>query len=123
MAGKAFTADDLRAMIAEAVAEAVADLTAPAEVVAVTPKAARKGKRQNATPKAAPKASSARRKRGDKVSEWTVRESWKGQTCSPRMLGTAVQAGVAAAILKRGDKFEVSSALGKAYGLPIIVAD
>jgi hypothetical protein len=33
------------------------------------------------------------------------------------------KAGVAAAILKRGDKYEVSAALGKAYGLPVVTTD
>lgn len=110
-----------RKAIAEMIAAAVAAAVAPqdtAEVVAVTPK-----KKRSASTKSAPKATAARRKRGEKATEWIVRESWKGQDCSTRMLGFAVKCGVPAAVLKRGDKFEVSSACGKSLGLPIVIQD
>lgn len=110
-----------RKAIAEIVAAAVAAVAPQqdtAEVVAIAPR-----KRKNASTKSAPKASSARRKRGEKASEWIVRESWKGEDASTRMLGFAVKCGVAAAVLKRGDKFEVSTACGTALKLPVVVQD
>jgi hypothetical protein len=117
----ALSASDKREIAAIVAASLAAsrETEAVAEVVEVTTPR----KRRTASTKSAPKATAARRKRGEKVSEWTVRESWKGSEASPRMLGTACKAGVAAAILKRGDKFEVSAALGKAYGLPVVTQD
>jgi hypothetical protein len=91
-----------------------------AEVVAVKSPRKRKGTQST---KNAPKATAARRKRGEKVSEWTVRASWKGETPSPRMLGTAVAAGVSAKVLRSNCKLTVSTALGQAYGLPVVTKD
>lgn len=110
---------DIAAMIAASLAAASeTDTDETAEVVAVTPK-----RKRTASTKSAPKASSARRKRGEKASEWVVRESWKGEAASMRMLGFAVKCGVPAAVLKRGDKYEVSAACGAALKLPVVIAD
>ena len=120
-----------RKMIAEMVAAAVAAAlpqadsdaeiaaeTSSSRVVAVKPK-----RKRSQSTKNAPKATSARRKRGEKATEWIVRESWKGEAASTRMLGFAVKCGVPAAVLKRGDKYEVSAACGSALKLPVVVQD
>jgi hypothetical protein len=113
----------LAAMVAEAVAAALAAQNPAeddtAEVVAVTTPR----KRRSQSPKSAPKGTAARRKRGEKATEWVVRESWKGEQASTRMLGFAVKQGVPAAILKRGDKFEVSQSCGQKLGLPVVIRD
>jgi hypothetical protein len=84
----ALSAADRKA-IAAMIAEGIGSVLAPqladteddtAEVIAVTTPR----KRKSQSTKSAPKASSARRKRGEKVAEWTVRESWKGSEASPR---------------------------------------
>jgi hypothetical protein len=124
----ALSAADRKA-IAAMIAEGIGSVLAPqldtddedsAEVVAVKSPRKRKGTQST---KNAPKATAARRKRGEKVSEWTVRASWKGETPSPRMLGTAVAAGVSAKVLRSNCKLTVSTALGQAYGLPVVTKD
>lgn len=138
MAGKAITPDMLRAMIAEAVAEAVAAGTAPEHVTvkggtladsnrtAAKVKAASARKRSAST-KVAPKAASARKPRSTKAAPkaWVVRESWKGETPSARMIGAALHYGLPLATVRKaqGCKFTLSSAIGAHRGLTVVVED
>lgn len=109
------------AAVERAMAGVAADEPTESAVVKVTTKP--KSRKGSQSTKTAPKASAARRKRGERAEEWIVRESWKGEQASTRMLGFAVKSGVSAAILKRGDKFEVSQACGTALKLPVVIRD
>lgn len=74
-----------------------------------TPKGTRKGR----TP-AAPKATAARTPRA-KASTFAVKESWKGQTPSPRMVAAMLHYGMTPGQVAkvRADKFTCSMALGE----------